>query len=105
MAIAMPTSLLAADYVPRIITGVVKADSWTEATAAADIYQLEIKDEPTLTQLSQGNDVYAAPLGGAVYADGEMHGIHFNWSRKKGIFVVRSGEPGHSAKTRRIIVK
>lgn len=77
MLSALPTSMWATDYVPKIVAGVVKADSWTMENAAAGVYQLEVKEEPTLTQLSQGNDVMAAPLGGAVYADGEMHGIHF----------------------------
>ena len=77
MLSALPTGVWATDYVPKIVAGVVKADSWTMENAAAGVYQLEVKEEPTLTQLSQGNDVMAAPLGGAVYADGEMHGIHF----------------------------
>ena len=77
MMLVMPLTISATDYVPKIIAGVVKADSWTEETVAAGIYRLEVKDTPTLTQLSEGNDVFLAPLGGAVYVDGLMQGIHF----------------------------
>ncbi len=77
MVLITTQHLSAADYVTKIITGVVKADSWTEETASAGIYRLEVKDTPTLTQLSEGNDVLIAPLGGAVYVDGQMQGIHF----------------------------
>ena len=77
MVLITTQHLSAADYVTKIITGVVKADSWTEETASAGIYRLEVKDTPTLTQLSEGNDVLIAPLGGAVYVDGQMQCIHF----------------------------
>ena len=67
----------AADYVPKLWAGVVKADSWTTTTHKEGVYQLEVKDGGSLTQLSTGDDVYMAPLGGAVYVDGTMKGIHF----------------------------
>ena len=67
----------AADYEPKIIAGVVKADSWTMNNNHTGIYQLEVKADGSLTQLNEGDDVYLAPLGGAVYTDGTMHGIHF----------------------------
>lgn len=75
LALSLPAA--AADYVPKIIAGVVKADSWTTNNAKAGIYQLEAVPGGTLTQLSEGNDVFLAPLGGAVYVDGTMKGIHF----------------------------
>lgn len=77
LMLAAPVTMWADNYVPRITAGVVKADSWTEETVAAGIYRLEVTDTPTLTQISEGNDVYIAPLGGAVYVDGAMDGIHF----------------------------
>ena len=67
----------AAAYVPKIIAGVVKADSWTMGNNKEGIYQLEVKPDGQLTQLKEERDVYLAPLGGAVYQDGTMYGIHF----------------------------
>lgn len=67
----------AANYVPKIITGVVKADSWTMGNNKEGIYQLEVKEDGQLTMLVDKADPYMAPLGGAVYQDGTMHGIHF----------------------------
>ena len=64
-------------YVPKIVAGVVKADSWTMNNNKEGIYELEVKEGGTLTQLNEGRDVYLAPLGGAAYYDGKMHGIHF----------------------------
>lgn len=72
-----PLTSLAADYVPKIICGVVKADSWTMDNNKESIYQLEAKAGGQLTALKEGRDVYLAPLGGAVYQDGMMYGIHF----------------------------
>ncbi len=74
---AASTSLLAADYVPKIIAGVVKADSWTLNNNLEGIYQLEVREGGQLTPLKEGRDVLLAPLGGAVYQDGTMYGIHF----------------------------
>lgn len=79
-ALLFPMTLCAqseATYVPKIITGVVKADSWTMDNNKEGIYELEVKEGGTLTQLNEGRDVYLAPLGGAAYYDGKMHGIHF----------------------------
>lgn len=67
----------AGEYVPKIIAGVVKADSWTSVSHKEGIYRLEAIPGGTLTQLNDGRDVYLAPLGGAVYEDGKMKGIHF----------------------------
>ncbi len=77
LALCFPLSLNASDYVPKIIAGVVKADSWTSTTSYAGIYRLTAAPDGELTQLSEGNDTYLAPLGGAVYVDGIMKGIHF----------------------------
>lgn len=67
-----------AEYIPKIITGVVKMDSWqTQADQKEGIYQLEAVPGGKLTQLNEGRDVFMAPLGGAVYEDGKMKGIHF----------------------------
>lgn len=70
-------TLEAATYVPKIIAGVVKADSWTIGNNREGIYQLEVKDGAQLVPLKDERDVYLAPLGGAVYQDGTMYGIHF----------------------------
>ena len=61
----------------RLLCGVVKADSWTMNNNQEGIYMLEIGDNATLTKLTEGQDVLQAPLGGAVYVDGKMEGIHF----------------------------
>lgn len=66
-----------ADYSPSFICGVVKADSWTTGNNLEGIYQLDITGDGTLTKLTEGRDVLQAPLGGAVYEDGMMKGIHF----------------------------
>jgi len=71
------TALRAAEYVPKIIAGVVKADSWTMGNNKEGIYQLEVKTDGQLTRLTDERDVFLAPLGGAVYQDGTMYGIHF----------------------------
>ena len=68
----------AANYVPKIIAGVVKADSWTLGNNKEGIYQLEVKEGGSLTRLVERTDPYMAPLGGAVYKDGTMYGIHFH---------------------------
>lgn len=77
LALFFPLCVSASDNVPKIIAGVVKADSWTSTNSFAGIYRLVATPGGTLTQLSDGNDVYLAPLGGAVYVDGLMKGIHF----------------------------
>lgn len=75
---AISIAVSAGEYVPKIIAGVVRMDSWTSASDQREgIYQLEAVPGGTLTQLSEGRDVYMAPLGGAVYEDGKMKGIHF----------------------------
>lgn len=75
---ASSIAVSAGEYVPKIIAGVVRMDSWTSASEQREgIYQLEAVPGGTLTQLSEGRDVYMAPLGGAVYEDGKMKGIHF----------------------------
>ena len=60
-----------------IIAGVVKADSWTLGNNKEGIYRLEVKEDGQLVQLNDDRDVLLAPLGGAVYQDGTMYGIHF----------------------------
>ena len=60
-----------------IIAGVVKADSWTLGNNKEGIYRLEVKEDGQLEQLNADRDVLLAPLGGAVYQDGTMYGIHF----------------------------
>jgi len=76
--LASAWSVSYAEYVPKIITGVVKMDSWrTQNDQKEGIYQLEAVPDGKLTQLNEGRDVYMAPLGGAVYEDGKMKGIHF----------------------------
>lgn len=66
----------AKDYSPKFLCGVVKADSWTMNNNQEGIYELDLANA-TLTKLTEGQDVYQAPLGGAVYEDGKMKGIHF----------------------------
>lgn len=77
MALTASVTASAGEYVPKIVAGVVKADSWTSTTHREGIYRLEAIPGGTLTQLNDGRDVYLAPLGGAVYEDGKMKGIHF----------------------------
>lgn len=66
----------ARDYQPKFLCGVVKADSWTDGNNMEGIYEFDLANA-TLTKLTEGRDVYQAPLGGAVYEDGLMKGIHF----------------------------
>lgn len=66
----------ARDYSPKFLCGVVKADSWTMNNNKEGIYEFDLATS-TLTKLTEGQDVYQAPLGGAVYEDGLMKGIHF----------------------------
>ena len=66
-----------AEYSPKFLCGVVKADSWTTGNNLEGIYSLELTDGGQLTKLTEGRDVLQAPLGGAVYEDGMMKGIHF----------------------------
>ncbi len=65
-----------APYKTKVICGVVKADSWLSSNTQEGIYELVLEDA-SLTKLTEGKDVYQAPLGGAVYEDGTMKGIHF----------------------------
>lgn len=69
-------SVSAADYIPKILTGVIQSDDWT-VSGEEGFYQLEAIPGGKLTRLSTERDIYAAPLGGAVYEDGKMHGIHY----------------------------
>ena len=66
-----------ATYVPTILGGVVKANSWTMDNMQEGIYELRVGDELTLTKITEGRQKAIAPLGGAVYDNGVMHGIHF----------------------------
>lgn len=66
----------AAEYVPKILAGVVLSNEWT-TTGQEGFYELEAIPGGKLTRLSKERDIYAAPLGGAVYEDGKMKGIHF----------------------------
>ncbi len=66
----------AKDYSPKFLCGVVKADSWTMNNNQEGIYEFDLANA-SLTKLTEGQDVYQAPLGGAVYEDGLMKGIHF----------------------------
>ena len=66
----------AREYSPKFFCGVVKADSWTTDNHREGIYEFDLAGA-TLTKLTEGQDVYQAPLGGAVYEDGLMKGIHF----------------------------
>lgn len=65
-----------APYKVKVLCGVVKSDSWTTENTKEGIYEL-VLDDTTLTKLTEEKDVYQAPLGGAVYEDGTMKGIHF----------------------------
>ncbi|MBQ7690013.1 MAG: dockerin type I repeat-containing protein [Muribaculaceae bacterium] len=65
-----------APYKTKVICGVVKADSWLSNNTREGIYEL-VLDDGSLTKLTQDKDVYQAPLGGAVYEDGKMKGVHF----------------------------
>ncbi|MDE7402286.1 MAG: choice-of-anchor J domain-containing protein [Muribaculaceae bacterium] len=80
-AILMATcciSATAAEYVPKIIAGVVKCDSWTSVAKQAEgLYELDAVPGGELRRLQTERDVYAAPLGGGVYEDGKLKGIHF----------------------------
>ena len=66
----------AGEYSPKFYCGVVKADSWTMDNNQEGIYEFDLAAQ-SLTKLTDGRDVYQAPLGGAVYEDGMMKGIHF----------------------------
>ncbi len=66
----------AREYSPKFFCGVVKADSWTDNNHKEGIYEFDLASA-TLTKLTEGQDVYQAPLGGAIYEDGLMKGIHF----------------------------
>ncbi len=66
----------AGEYQPKFLCGVVKADSWTTGNNMEGIYELDLAGG-SLSKLTEGRDVYQAPLGGAVYEDGIMKGIHF----------------------------
>ena len=74
--IASCFSAQAKEYQPKFLCGVVKADSWTDGNNMEGIYEFDLASA-TLTKLTEGRDVYQAPLGGAVYEDGLMKGIHF----------------------------
>lgn len=67
---------LAGEYQPKFLCGVVKADSWTTGNNMEGIYELDLAGG-SLSKLTEGRDVYQAPLGGAVYEDGIMKGVHF----------------------------
>lgn len=73
--IAFPSS--AAEYVPKIITGVIQSNEWGYDTPEEGFYQLEAVPGGKLTRMSTERDIYAAPIGGAVYEDGKMYGIHY----------------------------
>ena len=77
LMLMIPAWSCAADYVPKILVGVVKSDSWTMDNNQEGIYQLEVKAGGQLTAVSTTGDAFLAPLGGAVYVDGTMKGIHF----------------------------
>lgn len=66
----------AGEYSPKFLCGVVKANSWTMDNNKEGIYEYDLA-AGTLTKLTAERDVYQAPLGGAVYEDGLMKGIHF----------------------------
>lgn len=66
----------AGEYQPKFLCGVVKADSWTTGDNMEGIYELDLAGG-SLSKLTEGRDVYQAPLGGAVYEDGIMKGVHF----------------------------
>lgn len=67
----------AADYVPKILTGVIQSNAWPYDAPAEGFYELEAVPGGSLTRLSKERDIYAAPLGGAVYENGKMYGIHY----------------------------
>ena len=67
---------LKAPYKTKVLCGVVKSDAWTTGNTQEGIYEFCLEDA-TLTKLTEGKDVYQAPLGGAVYEDGKMKGVHF----------------------------
>ncbi len=76
--LAMTCGLLvqAKEYSPKFVCGVVKANSWTMDNNLEGAYEFDLATA-TLTKYTEGRDVYQAPLGGAVYEDGIMKGIHF----------------------------
>jgi len=79
VALMVITSCLIAqarEYSPKFLCGVVKADSWTMDNNLEGIYEFDIAQN-SITKLTEGQDVFQAPLGGAVYEDGKMKGIHF----------------------------
>ena len=79
MALALLAGALLAqakEYSPKFVCGVVKANSWTMDNNKEGIYEYDLA-AGTLTKLTAERDVYQAPLGGAVYEDGKMKGIHF----------------------------
>ena len=65
-----------APYRVKAICGVVKSDAWLTDNTQEGIYELDL-ESGALTKLTEGKDVYQAPLGGAIYQDGTMKGIHF----------------------------
>ena len=67
---------LKAPYQVKVICGVVKSDSWLSGNTQEGIYEMDLASGE-LTKLTEGKDVYQAPLGGAVYENGIMNGIHF----------------------------
>ena len=67
---------LKAPYQVKVICGVVKSDSWLSGNTQEGIYEMDLATGQ-LTKLTEGKDVYQAPLGGAVYENGFMKGIHF----------------------------
>ena len=60
----------------KVLCGVVKSDDWTTSNTQEGIYEFCLEDA-SLTKLTEGKDVLQAPLGGAVYEDGKMKGVHF----------------------------
>lgn len=65
-----------APYQVKVICGVVKSDSWLSTNTQEGIYEMDLATG-ALTKLTEGKDVFQAPLGGAVYENGTMKGIHF----------------------------
>ena len=51
-----------ATYVPTILGGVVKANSWTMDNMQEGIYELRVGDELTLTKITEGRQKAIAPL-------------------------------------------
>lgn len=77
-AIATPAVAAAAEYVPTIVAGVVRCDSWQKASDQAEgLYSIQPVAGAQLKRISKERDVYAAPMGGAVVEDGHLKGIHF----------------------------